>query len=255
MEQQNPHQTFIDPGPLVPSLLTLQEKHISTYIWNRSGDANPDDRVLNVRHAASWDHLNIPEDIHPYLQQAGFYHIARLRNHEIDHHLISALEERWRPETRIFHMSMGEVTITLEDVHHLLGLPTDGEVVSGRVGVDRMRYTRALILRIIGGCLFVETASSFVHARYLLFLDDFQRTRTYSWGSAVLTTLYRELCKVTDPGRSDMGGCTLLLQLWAWTRFPTISPGIPEITDPDAIFGVVQGVRIRCRLYFTQVRC
>ncbi|XP_061357620.1 serine/threonine-protein phosphatase 7 long form homolog [Gastrolobium bilobum] len=141
---------------------------------------------------------------------------------------------------------MGEVTITLEDVHHLLGLPTDGEVVSGRVGghpfsrmvgdflgvqpgrsrdlyknqisltflrerylnwhewsgneVDRMRYTRALILRIIGGCLFVETASSFVHARYLLFLDDFQRTRTYSWGSAVLATLYRELCKVTDPG-------------------------------------------------------
>ncbi|XP_061369171.1 serine/threonine-protein phosphatase 7 long form homolog [Gastrolobium bilobum] len=138
MEQQNPqqdpHQTFIDPGPLVPSLLTLQEKHISTYVWNRSGDANPDDRVLNVRHAASWDHLNIPEEIHPYLQQAGFYHIARLRNHEIDHHLISALAERWRPETRTFHMSMGEVTITLEDVHHLLGLPTDGEVVSVRVG-------------------------------------------------------------------------------------------------------------------------
>ncbi|XP_061365561.1 serine/threonine-protein phosphatase 7 long form homolog [Gastrolobium bilobum] len=243
MEQQNPqqdpHQTFIDPGPLVPSLLTLQEKHISTYVWNRSGDANSDDRVMNVRHAASWDHLNIPEEIHPYLQQAGFYHIARRRNHEIDHHLISALVERWRPETRTFHMSMGEVMITLEDVHHLLRLPTNGEVVSGRVG---------------GGCLFVETASSFVHARYLLFLDDFQRTRTYSWGSAVLATLYRELCKVTDPGRSDMGGCILLLQLWAWTRFPTISPGIPAITDPDAIFGARFNEYVSIRRRYSHIR-
>ncbi|XP_061357493.1 serine/threonine-protein phosphatase 7 long form homolog [Gastrolobium bilobum] len=195
---------------------------------------------------------------------------------------------------------MGEVTITLEDVHHLLGLPTDGEVVSGRVGghpfsqmvggflgvrpgrsrdlyknqisltflrerylnwhewsgneVDRMRYTRALILRIIGGCLFVETASSFVHARYLLFLDDFQRTRTYSWGSTVLATLYRELCKVTDPGRSDMGGCTLLLQLWAWTRFPTISPGIPAITDPDAIFGARFNEYVSIRRRYSHIR-
>ncbi|XP_061376080.1 serine/threonine-protein phosphatase 7 long form homolog [Gastrolobium bilobum] len=134
MEQQDPHQTFIDPGPSVRSLLMLQDKHISTHVWNTSDDANADDRVLNVRHTASHDHLDIPEDIHPYLRQAWFYHVARLHNHEIDHSLISTLVERWRPETRTFHMPMGEVTITLEDVHHLLGLPIDGEVVCGRVG-------------------------------------------------------------------------------------------------------------------------
>ncbi|XP_061366247.1 serine/threonine-protein phosphatase 7 long form homolog [Gastrolobium bilobum] len=272
MEQQDPHETFIDPGRSSRSLLTLQDKHISTHVWNTSGDANPHDRVLNVRHAASPDHLDIPKDIHPYLRQAGFYHVARLRNHEIDHSLISALVERWRPETRTFHMSMGEVTITLEDVHHLLGLPTDGEVVCGRVGghpfsvlflhyhehagteVGRMRYTRALILRILGGCLFVETASSFVHAWYLLFLDDFQWTGMYSWGSAMLATLYRELCKVTDSRRSDMGGCALLLQLWACTRFPTISPGLPEITDAQAILGARFNVYTQRRFRFSHIR-
>ncbi|XP_061357773.1 serine/threonine-protein phosphatase 7 long form homolog [Gastrolobium bilobum] len=134
MEQQDLQQTFIDPGPSLRSLLTLQEKHISTHVWNTSDDAQVRDRVLNVRHAATHDHLDIPEDIQPYLQQTGFYHVARLRNHEIDHSLISALVERLRPETRTFHMPMAEVTITLEDVHHLLGLPTDGEVVCGRVG-------------------------------------------------------------------------------------------------------------------------
>ncbi|XP_061365274.1 serine/threonine-protein phosphatase 7 long form homolog [Gastrolobium bilobum] len=127
-------RNVIDPGPSDKTLLTLQEKHISTHVWNTCEDPNVPDRVINVRHAATHDHRAIPEEIEPWLRQAGFYHVARLRNHEIDHSLVSALVERWRPETRTFHMRMGEVTITLEDVHHLLGLPTDGDVVSERHG-------------------------------------------------------------------------------------------------------------------------
>ncbi|XP_061352663.1 uncharacterized protein LOC133297513 isoform X2 [Gastrolobium bilobum] len=269
---------LITPGPMDHSLLTLQEKHVSAYVWNGA-----DDRVINVRHAATHDHMNIPEQIHPYLRQAGFYDVARLRNHEIDHALVSALVERWRPETQTFHMPQGEVTITLEDVHHLLGLPTDGEAVSGVAGhhdfrhlilqslglvpnsrrefqggrlnlgflrveygdyekhagteLGRIMYTRALIMRILGGMLFVDTASSFVPARFLLFLDDFQRTGTFSWGSAVLAHIYRELSRLTDRSHSDMGGCVLLLQLWAWTRFPSISPPLPDVVHPEAIYG------------------
>ncbi|CAI0400711.1 unnamed protein product, partial [Linum tenue] len=47
----------------------------------------------------------------------------------IDASLITALVERWRPETSTFHMPVGEVTITLEDVATLSGLPIDGEAV------------------------------------------------------------------------------------------------------------------------------
>ncbi|CAN1243941.1 Serine/threonine-protein phosphatase 7 long form homolog, partial [Linum perenne] len=48
--------------------------------------------------------------------------------------LVTALIERWRPETNTFHILQGEATITLEDVEVLTGLPTRGHPVS--VGYD-----------------------------------------------------------------------------------------------------------------------
>ncbi|QHO54782.1 uncharacterized protein DS421_3g59810 [Arachis hypogaea] len=46
--------------------------------------------------------------------------------------LLSALVERWRPETHTFHLPVGEVMVTLEDVSYILGLPINGEPVTGR---------------------------------------------------------------------------------------------------------------------------
>ncbi|QHO42205.1 uncharacterized protein DS421_5g152180 [Arachis hypogaea] len=45
--------------------------------------------------------------------------------------MLAALVERWRPETHTFVLSIGEVTVTLEDVAHIFGLPIDGELVNG----------------------------------------------------------------------------------------------------------------------------
>ena len=40
--------------------------------------------------------------------------------------LISALVERWHGETNTFHLPVGELTITLDDVSSLLHLPITG---------------------------------------------------------------------------------------------------------------------------------
>jgi len=47
---------------------------------------------------------------------AGFGHIINVGKVYINQHLVSALVERWRTETHIFHFSHGEATITLQDV-------------------------------------------------------------------------------------------------------------------------------------------
>jgi len=50
----------------------------------------------------------------------------------------------------------------------------------------------------------------------------------YSWGSAYLATLYRSLCDGAIYGTSDMPGCTILLQAWAWSRMSCLAP-VPRI--------------------------
>lgn len=49
----------------------------------------------------------------------------------LDNPLISALVERWRRETNTFHFTVGEMTVTLQDVAFLLGLAIDGMPVIG----------------------------------------------------------------------------------------------------------------------------
>jgi hypothetical protein len=36
---------------------------------------------------------------------------------------LTALVDRWRPETHTFHLRAGEMTSTLQDVSMILGLP------------------------------------------------------------------------------------------------------------------------------------
>ena len=43
---------------------------------------------------------------------------------------ITALVDRWRPETHTFHLPLGEMTVTLEDVAMILGLPIRGAPVT-----------------------------------------------------------------------------------------------------------------------------
>ncbi|KAL8457150.1 hypothetical protein ACS0TY_035117 [Phlomoides rotata] len=57
----------------------------------------------------------------------SFYHVARCGALIIDSQLIIALVERWRPETHTFHFSVGETTVTLQDVAIIWGLHVDGE--------------------------------------------------------------------------------------------------------------------------------
>jgi hypothetical protein len=47
----------------------------------------------------------------------------------MDEALLTGLVDRWRPETHIFHLPFGEMTVTLKDVAMLTGLPIRGRPV------------------------------------------------------------------------------------------------------------------------------
>ena len=67
-------------------------------------------------------------DIIKLLRLEGLF---RAPSREIDHCLISTLVERWWPETYTFHLPYGEMSITLQDMEVIYGLPIEGEVLVG----------------------------------------------------------------------------------------------------------------------------
>ena len=56
---------------------------------------------------------------------------------------------------------------------------------------------RGFILAFLGSFLFADKKGLYVHLCFLPLLRDLTQTSTYSWGSAVLAHLYRELCRVS----------------------------------------------------------
>jgi len=75
-----------------------------------------------------------PSLMKPYLQNLGLNHLVDIMETEgkaINASLIAGLVERWRPETHTFHLPFGEMTVTLQDVSALWGLPIQGVPVGG----------------------------------------------------------------------------------------------------------------------------
>ncbi|MBA0877749.1 hypothetical protein Goshw_014686 [Gossypium schwendimanii] len=76
----------------------------------------------------------------------------------------------------------------------------------------------------IGGYLMPDLSRNLIHLRWLLKRVDFRVVSEFSWGTAVLATLYWEMCGATPPNKAKIGGCLLLLQLWARFRFLFLHP-------------------------------
>ncbi|MFQ6667675.1 hypothetical protein Gotur_033609, partial [Gossypium turneri] len=94
-----------------------------------------------------------------------------------------------------------------DDESNFLGLKDKfGHLSANATEGELMCTVRAYIMHIIGGVLIPDSNNNKVHIMYLPLLADLSNVRSYSWGSAVLAMLYRELCRTSKPAVVDMGG-------------------------------------------------
>ena len=109
------------------------------------------------------------------------------------------------------------------------GLPNDAtEVVVNQ-------YAWCYILALLANTIFVDKSGDRAHTIWLQMLRDLRNPPQYSWGSTCLAWLYRELCRATDKGASQIGGALLLVQYWAWFRFLFLCPR--KDLPPDDAYG------------------
>jgi len=69
-----------------------------------------------------WDEVNL----------SGLTPLLTSGYENISHRFVCAMSERWHEETSNFHLHVGEMTITLDDVACLLGIPIIGRLLHDR---------------------------------------------------------------------------------------------------------------------------
>ena len=140
------------PGPLNASVLFLDKNHRAFEVFK-----NPTayDEPLNIRRSdrTFWQHMKenpVSGRVEGLIHAAGFSGMLQIGYKYVDHALITALVERWRPETHTFHLPFGETTVTLQDVNVLWGLPIDGLPISGADTGTSMYTVRDKCQQVLG---------------------------------------------------------------------------------------------------------
>ncbi|XP_020418645.1 protein MAIN-LIKE 2 isoform X1 [Prunus persica] len=254
----------IDPGPIDISVLYDQDNHISSAIWD-----GQERGVLRCHeHSSMLEQWKLTAKQIELVEKAGFGYFRTIPTISLDNSLISALVERWRRETNTFHLPVGEMTITLEDVVLLLGLPVDGKPVMGVTrtpgkvcenllgkvpedlngGMVKLtwlkecfskcpedapveeteRHTRAYLLYLVGCTIFSTTTGNKVSVMYLPLFEKFDEAGKFAWGAAALAFLYRALGNASLKSQSTISGSLTLLQCWSYYR---LNVGNPKFND------------------------
>ncbi|XP_075494776.1 serine/threonine-protein phosphatase 7 long form homolog [Primulina tabacum] len=255
------------------NVLYLRDRHISNNINAENMDAIIPPRRSNK---CLWRLLNVGIHlcVRLCLARMSFYGVIQCGPIKYyDNHLLTAIVERWRRETHTFHLTLGEATITLQDVALILGLNIDGIPITGvdtaynkhtlqqrcatwlgftptssqikgahlyltalldhclnnmindqSTEEDVAQYSRCVAILIIDGCMFPDSEGAAVKLMYLQFFEEIELVNTYSWGSAVLAYLYRELCDTSMKLKVDLCGSVQILQIWVWSRITLLCP-------------------------------
>ncbi|KAJ1412149.1 Aminotransferase-like, plant mobile domain [Sesbania bispinosa] len=158
-------------------------------------------------------------------------------NSLVDMSLLSTFAERWHRDICSFHLSIGEITITLDDVSSLLHLPIIDHLVSlpamskeeaNMMLVSLLRVShryawaetegnldvvaRAYLLHLVGCKNFADNSATLVRVGYLELFRDLAMVGTFAWGAVALAFLYENLKDASFYSTGQITGYMTLLQ-------------------------------------------
>uniref|UniRef100_A0A8I6WD77 Aminotransferase-like plant mobile domain-containing protein n=1 Tax=Hordeum vulgare subsp. vulgare TaxID=112509 RepID=A0A8I6WD77_HORVV len=96
------------------------------YLMSQKGMLMP----LKIRSQGASTVMSYYERYTPYIEMTGllsFIQLVSRSTSNLNDAAISALTDRWRPETHSFHLRTEEMTMTLEDVSMNTALPIEGK--------------------------------------------------------------------------------------------------------------------------------
>ncbi|XP_075640361.1 serine/threonine-protein phosphatase 7 long form homolog [Castanea sativa] len=193
------------PSPIDQLVLTLQANHQLEAIWNGQ---DPGSLKCHARSEEFSDRETMMDDrVVDIIKALGLKGLLRTLDREIDHGLITALVERWWQETHTFHMPNGEVIITLQDVERKklhgqriliqqLLEAVANPLLPNAIEDQLHKYARCYILALLGDTIFMDKSGDRVHLM------------------------------ASDKKVNQIDGCLLLVQYWAWARFPYLCPTV-----------------------------
>nr|XP_004492155.1 protein MAIN-LIKE 1-like [Cicer arietinum] len=187
-------------------------------------------------------------EVEELVKSSGLYTLLKC-SYEIDKGLISAFVERWHCNTNNFHLPIGEMTITLDDVSSLLHIPIIGaffsvnifnkddaaELLGELLGHWQMA-ARAFLLFLVGCTLFSDKSAFAVSVAYLERFRDLNSCEGYAWGATALTYLYDNLRETSMHQTRTVSGYLTLLQAWVYEHFPALCANccrLSQIYDED----------------------
>ncbi|KAH1242615.1 Protein MAIN-LIKE 1 [Glycine max] len=121
---EDEHEGF-PGGPSNPSVLTQYADHVACSVW--TGEECPEFKLSS--HGRKVHSLGRPVPaIEGLVVGTGLSPLIACSIDTGDRGLLSSFVKRWHRETSSFHLPVGEVTITLDDVSSLLHLPVVGNL-------------------------------------------------------------------------------------------------------------------------------
>ncbi|XP_028060327.1 protein MAIN-LIKE 1-like [Camellia sinensis] len=130
VEEEDLTHAFLG-GPTDPSILRSINSHVAAAVWQGEERGplkchNHSSKIL----AWTWWSIDNNTKFKAIIEWSGLSLLTRCTYRFINMLLISNFVERWQPETNTFHMIVGEMTLTLDDIGTIFSLSIIGRLVS-----------------------------------------------------------------------------------------------------------------------------